>query len=34
MRTQRGTNERIIVGGTMFDQIKKKDSYAKKEKTK
>jgi hypothetical protein len=32
MRTQRGTNERVIVGGTMFDQIKKKDITPKKKK--
>jgi hypothetical protein len=33
MRTQRGTNERIIVGGTMFDQIRKKDVVRKKRTT-
>jgi hypothetical protein len=34
MRTQRGTNERVIVGGTMFDQIKKKDITPKKRRNK
>ena len=32
MRTQRGTNERIVVGGTMFNQIRKKDVTPKKKK--
>ena len=34
MRTQRGTNERIIVGGSMFNEIRKRDVAPKKRQNK